>query len=670
VHSRRRPLFAFCAIVLIGAAPHVFAEEIAGEAANSHSLATRGGSTTWHLNESVLESLGLHTRQVKQNLLRPHSAKHGSYRALEFAALDLGAFRFRESAGLARALTGGSLQHAGGFVLEFPGGRADLRGFVLKPNPGAPFALDIIGGDDHVWFTLDRGHYQLADANHTLAMRYMNLRLSAYFAQQLKRPEFAGLAVGGVDSVSPLPTAQAALIEAAVCSAPWPSLSGTPADLHMVYQSQDAESGTPDAIHFRRCGLADAGGAYHDDACTQTSTNHGVVFSPDTSLLNGGTTAISWHEMFAHPPAGTGYPPYGNDQHPFLVWNLYRIDADGALRMLAASGVKHAFNTINKTCGCSDHTNNYPTCEDSYSQYSNDIDAQTTPNFLGPRDELIPAQGKWGRCESVFDKNCDANQDADAGAQDDFQYRLIVPENEISAAAQPGAQFLFEYWYVVRDQANIYDAMGFRPLSFSKIPGNGAAYIWQANILTFPNNSTFASGAVINYWVEPAAPPPGALNTEIKTSEGRARIAVRTTALGGDAYRYDYVVMNFDFARALIDPAHASEPNLHVLSSDGFSAFTVPVSISAVISNFTFNDADADASNDWIYTRDASGVHWQAPASHPLNWGTLYRFSFTADRAPLPVDARLDVATAGSPGAYSGVTLAPLDDDIFQDGFE
>lgn len=638
--------------------------DTSSEAAVQSVRVSHGGTTTWHLNLPMLRTLGARVTQIRQPASSQTSNQRGSYRLLEFAALDQTQFRFSESRGLPRALSGGGLRHAGGFVLEFPGGHADLRGFTLRPSARAPFALDVIGGDGHAWFRLDRGHYQLEDANRTFALRYMNLRVSPYFAAQLERPEFEGLALGGVDTLSPLSELDAQSIVSGVCSAPWPGQSGAQADIRMVYQAVDAESGAPDAINFRRCGLPDAGGAYHDADCTVSSTDRGVVFAPDTSLLNVGTAAVSWHRMFSHPYGSAGYPPYGNDQHPMLIWNLYRVDADGALRQLAASGVKHAFNTINKTCGCGDHTNNYPTCEDSYSQTSNDIDAMTTPNFLGPRSEIVPAAGVWGRCLSVFDKDCDSTQDADAGAQDDFQYRLVVPEREISAALQPGAQYYFEYWYVVRDQVNIYDAMGYRPITFNKIAGAGSAFQWSAAA------GTFANGAVINQWVDPTVVSASMSNNELASAEGHARIAVRTTALGGGLYRYDYAVMNLDFARAVIDPAHALEPDLHLLSADGFSALTIPASASTTISNVVFADTDQDAGNDWTATRTADGVRWQAPAGHPLNWGTLYRFAFTADRAPLAAGAQLDVATAGAPAAYATATLAPLDDAIFSDGFE
>src|SRR5512141_3121893 len=177
VSGKKKPvvkLLTPALILLVAAAVH--ASTVL--AATAHSHASQGGTTTWHLNRSVLDALGIHVGATKAMMAVPPSAKRSSYSELKFAALDTSAFRFRESQGLPRALTGGALRHAGGFVLDFPGGHVDLRGFALRPSSRAAFALDVVDADSHVWFTLDQGHYQLEDANRTFAMRYMNLRIS------------------------------------------------------------------------------------------------------------------------------------------------------------------------------------------------------------------------------------------------------------------------------------------------------------------------------------------------------------------------------------------------------------------------------------------------------------------------------------------------------------
>ena len=648
-----RVLSALAAVVFSHAQAH------ANPSGSMQPRTSHGGSITWHLNHGVLDPLGIRISTVMNNLPQRDSRKQSSYQNLEFSALDADALQLNITNGLPRALTGGQLSYHGGMVLQFPGGQADLQAFALRPRvAAAPFALDIVDRQGHVWFVLDHGHYLIEDAGRSLALRYMNLRLSAYFAQVLHRPDLNGLVVGGMDAISTL--AQTDNVQA-ICSAPWPGQSGAQANIKMVYQASDAESGAADGIHFMRCGLPNGSGGYILNSCTATSTDHYAVFSPDTSLLNVGSATVPWHKMFTGP-----FAPYGNDQHPFLIWNLYRSNADGSLRQLAASGVKHAFNTINKTCGCSDSQNNYPTCEDSYSNYSNDIAATQTPNYLGPRSEIIPALAKFGRCKSVFDPNCLGTQDANGGAQDDFQYRVVVAEREISASLQPGASYYFEYWYIVRDQVDIYNAMGYRPITFSK----NAQGLWSAlPVLDLNGVPIFVNGPVINKWVNPASPSAGTMNQELLTSEGRARIAVTTTALGAGLYRYNYAVMNLDFSRAVIDAVHPNEPNLHVLSSDGFSALNIPISAGATISNARFDDTDDDAGNDWTVTQTANALHWQAPSTHPLNWGTLYHFAFTANRAPLPARVDLAIATTGSPMSYPTTTLAPLDDVIFSDGF-
>ncbi|MDW8479492.1 MAG: hypothetical protein RML12_06195 [Xanthomonadales bacterium] len=75
-----------------------------------------------------------------------------------------------------------------------------------------------------------------------------------------------------------------------------------------------------------------------------------MVFAPGAALRNGDderTADVPWVRKFTVSPWNYPYP--GNDQHPYLVWNLYRI-RDGRLEQIGASGVKHAFYTINWYC--------------------------------------------------------------------------------------------------------------------------------------------------------------------------------------------------------------------------------------------------------------------------------------------------------------------------------
>jgi hypothetical protein len=78
----------------------------------------------------------------------------------------------------------------------------------------------------------------------------------------------------------------------------------------------------------------------------------------------------------------------------------------------------------------------------------------------------------------------------------------------------------------------------------------------------------------------------------------------------------------------------------------------VPIDASATASNFSFGDIDANLLNEWTAARVGNEVVFTAPASNPLNWGTIYNFGFDANFAPGSGMVTLDEARLG-PGALS-----------------
>ncbi|MDP1270841.1 hypothetical protein, partial [Klebsiella pneumoniae] len=65
-----------------------------------------------------------------------------------------------------------------------------------------------------------------------------------------------------------------------------------------------------------------------------------IKVAPSATLKSLGFGDAAWIPKF-QTLSFYDIPGYPRDQHPFLVWNMYRI-ADGRIEQLGASGVKHA----------------------------------------------------------------------------------------------------------------------------------------------------------------------------------------------------------------------------------------------------------------------------------------------------------------------------------------
>ncbi len=166
--------------------------------------------------------------------------------------------------------------------------------------------------------------------------------------------------------------------------------------------------------------------------CTGAGGNGQAVFTPSSTLRNNvnngstsatiagdplGTSAapytadIPWYSKFSG-----NFAPYNNDQHPYLIWNLYRLNSDGSIAQIGRSGVKHAFLTLNTSCieNPGDSHILGRGCADVYSVSNNDSNSA-----LGPRSEIVPAtnlgSGRWHYDHAVM--NVDFTRARTAGAE-------------------------------------------------------------------------------------------------------------------------------------------------------------------------------------------------------------------------------------------------------------
>ncbi len=617
-----------------------------------------GGQTRFHFNPDALQRFGIRIIDTPGAASRTAGVPGRHYEVDALPAADASALEINHTGPVVDGLGGGALRHAGGLLLEANGRTIDLRGFALKANLPTRAGIAVVDASGTTWFTADHAHAGFErDHPDVFSMRNMNLRFARAFADALGDASLEGYPVGGLDFRAQSHAGDSAVPAGGSCDAPWPA-PGLTTDVELIYRNgEDNWDGHDDSIVVQRCALDPSTGS----SCTASSTTGRVVIDQDSSLRNVGETAVAWYTKL------TGsFPPYNNDQHPFLSWNLYRVDADGRIKQIGASGLKHAFYTVNWNCGCGGGNVIYPGCEDTYAQYNN-----ASSYDLGPRSELIPNTAIWGRCGSIYDTDCDGDED-DGGVTDSlYDHRMAVTESEMLPPLATGARYFFEYWYIVRDDQNIYDTMGYREILPQK---SGAS--WSVSLVgNDPPGANFRLGPVVNLWVDAAAPPPGAANAELATPLGHARVAVRTTDLGDGTWRYEYAVMNFDYAHPQVDPAHAEEPNLKLDSDHGFARFGVPLASGVKVGSLRFDDADTDPADDWSASVDASGVSWSAPAgTNTLDWGHLYHFEFVAAAPPVAGTVHVvGVATDSEPEQpYDVAVLVPQapDDTIFADGFD
>ncbi len=559
-----------------------------------------------------------------------------------------GSLMFDVRNGNLRSFIGGSLQARGGYVIDSPAGRIDLTDFRIIPRRGDAPILDIVSADGKAWFYVHRLMYELIDNKQRLAVRSMDLRIAPELAARIGHPEVAGWTVAEMEMTTHVLRQGAdpgQRVDPKWHGAAVPGVPGAvyQADLFMQTFS----------VQYSRC-----------DACTGEGGNGRVVFTPSSTLRNNvnngspqvtvsgdvlGTSSalyaadIPWYSKFSG-----NFPPYGNDQHPYLIWNLYRFNADGSIEQIGRSGVKHAFLTLNTACieNPGDSHILGRGCSDVYSVSNNDSN-----NSMGPRSEIIPASGLWGRCGSIFDLNCDGV--ANTSGNGLYDQRLVVRELQFSGAAQAGATYLFESWYLAREDVNILNSMGTKRATFTR-----SSSVWSVG-----GNDQYRLGPAIDRWVDPAAPGANARSVQVASVDGTVKVAVKANNLGGGRWRYDYAVMNLDFARAQTEDA---APNLRLVKSLGFDNFSVPVG-TATVTDLVFGDGDVDADNDWIGSIRDGRLTWTAAArTNALNWGTLFRFSFVVNQAPVQSAVTLHIAADNAreivqaPGVLAPAVAAAL----------
>jgi hypothetical protein len=564
--------------------------------------------TTIGLDTKTLSGLGLDV-----TALAPSVSGH-SLHPLSVVPAGAASFASNGPTGLTAAVgadgfhrfEGGALHLSGGFSLRGRPGNFDLSSLVLRPGQKAG-SLELVDASGVALLATASAQWEL-DSTRGL-LRYLNadLQIQPVLAARLGDDRYAGVTVGVLDLDATLQVGRVPLAPPPVDSAipPCGDWSGN-VDVGLVNMSSIGQAGIA-TVNGRSV----------------------VVVLPAAELQNVGTANVPWYSKFTN----LGQPPW-NDQHPFLVWHMVRSNG-GVLEPLGRSDLKHAFLTINSGCSAGACTDSHVLgigCADVYGTSTNN-----STGSLAPRSEVTASTGIWSHCGGIpshFDTNGDCGQDFSGSGENSFTHGLKAAESDLQLA---GSTYYVEAFYIVRNDVNIFNSMGYRQVAPAK----------PARTWTFPTVGAFVQGPAINAWVNPTTPGANADNRTLDTGEGRVQLAVRVTDLAGSPprKRYAYAFQNHDFDRRI-------------------KSFRVPFNTAiGVIENITYADGDGFAANNWTAAVDAGGITWTAPAATTppaeIDYATLVSFRFDSDQAPAAAQSTLGVFEAGSPSSLTLQTLAP-----------
>jgi hypothetical protein len=548
-------------------------------------------------NETALNEVGVRVVATPPQRV---AVLHG--RKSFLAALE-GQIQFSVSAQHLLSVDGGSVVPAMTLELTRGSQRVSLGRTTVRPLPrgGRPLRFGVFDADGTEWFTLDHVHGTLDWATNRFLAENMDVRAGRGLASWSSDSKLEGRVLGVAHVRMLFNPPRNSLQQFSECDPPrWPTRLGRTVDVRIT----DLPSIQVDCSPV-------------DDCNGQGGSNGSAVvkLTPAVELKNTGTADIPWFAKFLTSPFD--HPYRGNDQHPYFVWNAYRIDATGDLVPIGRSGAKHAVIALNSGCSCGNNHVLGIGCSDLYGKSNNDNNVD-----LGPRSEIIPSTGQWGRCGSFRDRNCDGVNDHVVAH--DFQDRLVISERDLDIGTHPGSKFFLEAWYVVRDDKNPVDAIAwteFKPA-------------WTGKYWSVGSSVRVSQGPFVTAWTEMLGTARGRKTSleSLSTRTGHALVATRVETLGDMKFRYTYVVMNVSFSRYVTE---GKEPNLRITSNRGFGGLTIPVRNGDVpIVDASMVDGDNDPLNDWSFDTTDRAVEWHSALSNDLSWGSTFTFSFVASTAP------------------------------------
>ncbi len=525
--------------------------------------------------------------------------KHWSSNHLVFPIKKSSALEMQVPYGIITKITNGHLLIITDVSLTHKNTTLNISSLKLQPtavfNKSDIVNFVLVDDNNNELFTASSIHLEFDIDKKLMRMSNIDLIATQTLAKLLKSPHIAGEVIAQLHVYNKLVIPKGAKtslksIEAIACASNpiWPPAGDVDVTLLNVNQLTHVGSVTPEKI----------------------------IIAPRASLKNIGTADVAWHIKFTGPA-----DPYNNDQHPYLIWSIYR-EIDGRFEQIGLSGIKHAFFTINTNCPCPGGHVLGLGCEDVYGVGNNDSNSD-----LGPRQELDSFSGIWENCGSFFDPNCTGSQQIYSTGLG--QNRLISDTNELTDPSN--SQLFFQAWYIIRDDIDIFNSMGYR--SFAPAPNGGGG--WAMN-----EGTDFNNGAALDNYVTPNTISALESSQTQSTNEGHFTVAVKVVDLGNDLFRYNYAIENYDF-----DPR--------------FNQFTLPLIDSPLITNWVFSDSDDNAANDWAVDFSNNLVHISGDVTNEQDWGMLFSFSFTAPALPKQGVISISVANPVLNNTVTSTVLVP-----------
>ncbi|MCU0867076.1 MAG: hypothetical protein MUC36_25110 [Planctomycetes bacterium] len=346
--------------------------------------------------------------------------------------------------------------------------------------------------------------------------------------------------------------------------------------------------------------------------------NGQIAMAMSYSMCNPGTVPIQWTAPM-------------NPNHPMFAMMVVR-ESNGRLEQLTnetETYVKHAFSAANSasTCGGTCQATGSGLRVNCTDVYGAGLNANRF--YLGPANEIDPWTGTWNPIGSYFDRgdpavappqNTDGVRSLTSGTTgvftDPVRNRIALKEQDLLV---PGRLFYCCHIICKGEDGDLHwNNLGHREMTAS----------WNGSTWSFGLPNSFVSGSVLNAWAGATVS-----NGRNGDDDGHFVVAVKTTALGGGLWHYEYALQNFDNHR-------------------GGATLRIPVNPTTPVTNLSFRDPNDDPLDGWIASRQGAELVFTAPANNPLNWNNIYNFGFDCDVPPIAGNVVVDQARLGA-GALS-----------------